>query len=181
MLATSHVVQTGPYPRIEPHPGSKDPDIHRPVDLIYQEKQWRRLERDVASAGDEIAVSRWVDPQNAGRAEDITTPPDRYVIGIAMRSTRLRLATDRQVIFDGVMPVGTLHLSCPSRRLSAQFDGPFDFLHLHVAAAYFRRQRAIARLNPPEDMNDLVLLRDSFAEHLGKALIQHGPTLVVQI
>jgi AraC-like DNA-binding protein len=105
------------------------------------------------------------------------TPPDRYVIGVAMRSTRLRLATGRQVIFDGVMPAGTLYLSCPSRPLSAQFDGPFDFLHLHVGADYFRRQRAVTQLNSAEALNDLILLRDSFAEQLGRALIEHGTIL----
>jgi AraC-like DNA-binding protein len=62
----------------------------------------------------------------------------------------------------------------PSRQLNAQFDSPFDFLHLHVAADYIRRHRAMAQLNSTDELNDLILLRDSSAEQLGKALIQHG-------
>src|SRR5262249_13167342 len=57
---------------------------------------------------------------------------------------------------------------------TAHFDSPFDFLHLHVAADYFRAQRAAAQLNSAEDSHDLILLRDPFAEQLGKALIEHG-------
>lgn len=177
MLATSPVVQTGPYPQMGARVGSKDQDVRPHADILYQEKKWRRLDCDVASAGEEIAVSRWMDPQNAGRTDEATTPLDRYVIGVAMRSTRLRLVAGSQVIFDGIMPAGTLHLSCPSRQLSAQFVGPFDFLHLHVAVDYFRRQRAITQLNSAEELTDFILLRDSFAEQLGRAVIQHGTIL----
>ncbi|WP_376708159.1 AraC family transcriptional regulator [Bradyrhizobium cenepequi] len=97
------------------------------------------------------------------------------MVAIALKSTRLTLTRGRQVIFDGVMPAGTLHVTAPSTQLAAQFHAPYDFLHFHVPAEYLRGQRAAAEpRSTSEDLADLILLRDPFAEQLGRALIERG-------
>jgi AraC-like DNA-binding protein len=174
MLTGPSLVQTDPHPRINGRAGAKEQEFRRPIEVLYQEEKWRRLEGNVTPATGEITISRWVDLQNSGRTEETITPSDQYVVGIALLPTRIRLATERQIIFDGVMRAGALHVSCPCRQLSAHFDSPFDFLHLHVAADYFQAHRAEAQLNSTRGLDDLLILRDSLSEQLGRTLIEHG-------
>jgi AraC family transcriptional regulator len=143
---------------------------------FHRERKWRQFERSVGAAIEDIAISRWRDPQNTSRHEEATTPSDRYFIGIALKITRLKLTRGRQAIFDGIMPVGSLYVSAPSKQLSAQFHAPYDFLHFHVSANYFPSQRSVMQLAAVEGLNDLVLLRDPFAEQLAKALTEQGNT-----
>jgi AraC family transcriptional regulator len=143
---------------------------------FYRERKWRQFERSVGAAIEDIAISRWRDLQNNFRHEEATTPPDRYFIGIALKITRMKLTRGRQAIFDGIMPAGTLYVSAPSKQLSAQFHAPYDFLHFHVSANYFPSRRSATQLAAVEGLNDLVLLRDPFAEQLAKALTEHGTT-----
>ena len=74
------------------------------------------------------------------------------------------------------MPAGTLYVSAPSKQLSAQFHTPCDFLHFHVSPDYFPSQQLATRLPGTEGLNDLIVLRDPFAEQLAKALTEHGDT-----
>jgi AraC family transcriptional regulator len=141
---------------------------------FHRERKWRQFERSVGAATEEIIISRWNDPQSTSRREEATTPSDRYFIGIALKLTRLTLTRSRQTIFDGVMPAGTLYISAPSRQLSAQFHAPSDFLHFHVSAHYFPSRRSATQILVVDGLNDLVLLRDPFAEQLAKALTEHG-------
>jgi AraC family transcriptional regulator len=143
---------------------------------LHRERRWRQIEHGVGAAVEDIAISRWSDLQNTFRHEDATTPADRYFIGIALKITRLKLTRGGQAIFDGIMPAGTLYVSAPSKQLSAQFHAPYDFLHFHVSANYFPSQRSMTQPAAVEDLNDLVLLRDPFAEQLAKALTEHGNT-----
>jgi AraC-like DNA-binding protein len=156
--------------------GSEDQKAPQGVRSLYGERHWRQLGHSVCGATEDIEISRWTDPGNTSRREEATTPADRYFIGIALKTTRLRLSRGRQTIFEGVMPAGTLYVSAPLKQLSAQFDAPFDFLHFHVSADYFRMQGSTTPFIPAEDLNDLVLLRNSFAEQLAKALIENRDT-----
>jgi AraC-like DNA-binding protein len=71
------------------------------------------------------------------------------------------------------MPAGTLYIGAPSQQLSAQFHAPCDFLHFHVSASsYFPNLRPGPA--SAEGFNDLVLLRDPFAEQLAKALTERA-------
>jgi AraC family transcriptional regulator len=141
---------------------------------LRQERKWRQLDRSGCEAIEDIAISRWTDPENTSLHGEATTPPNRYFIAIALKPTRVRLTRGRQTIFDGIMPAGTLYVSAPSKQLTAQFNAPFDFLHFHVATGYFPIERSAPQSLPTEELDDLVLLRDSFAEQLAKALIEHG-------
>jgi AraC-like DNA-binding protein len=154
--------------------GSEDQESADRAQALRHERKWRQFDRGVCDAIEDIAISRWTDLENASLHGEATTPPDRYFIAIALKSTRVRLTRGRQTIFDGIMPAGTLYISAPSRQLTAQFNAPFDFLHFHVATGYFPIERSASQSIPTEDLDDLVLLRDSFAEQLAKALIEHG-------
>jgi AraC-like DNA-binding protein len=157
---------------VSPQAGSEDQEVAHGAQALHHERNWRQLERSADAATEDIAISRWTDLRNVSRHEQAITPPDRYFIGIALKITRLRLTRGRQTIFDGIMPAGTLYVSAPSKQLSAQFHTPFDFLHFHVSVNYFPMQRSA--IVSTEGLNDLILLRDSFAEQLAKALTEHG-------
>jgi AraC-like DNA-binding protein len=149
--------------------------LHR-TQALLPEWQWRRLERSVGAATEDISISRWTDAQDTTRHAEATTPANRYFIAIALKATRLKLTRGRQTIFDGIMPTGTLYVSAPSKQLSAQFRAPCDFLHFHVSPNYFPSQQLATQFLGMEGLNDLILLRDPFAEQLAKALTEHGNT-----
>jgi AraC family transcriptional regulator len=155
---------------------SQEQEVSYGTQVLHLERKWREFQRTVGVAIEDIGVSRWRDSNNASRHAEATTPPDRYFIGIALKITRLKLTRGRQAIFDGIMPAGTLYVSAPSKQLSAQFDGPYDFLHFHVSENYFALERSMTKLAAVEGLNDLVLLRDPFAGQLAKALIARGNT-----
>lgn len=138
------------------------------ADMIHQEKHWRTPEDSTGSAHEEVLVSRWTDLRDETRHVWSTTPSDRYVIAIALRTTRLTLTREGTVIFDGVMPVGALHVTRPSTRLRAHFRGGYDFLHFFVSVDDIEQQDGSLR---ERDKSDLILLRDPLAEQLAKALV----------
>jgi AraC family transcriptional regulator len=150
----------------------QEQEVSHETQAFHRERKWRQLERSVGPAIGDIAISYWRDLQNTSRHEEATTPPDRYFMGIALKITRLKLTRGRQAIFDGIMPAGTLYVSAPSKQLSAQFDGPYDFLHFHVSANYFPSQPPATQLVAIEGLNDLVLLRNPFTEQLAKVLTE---------
>ncbi|WP_426610479.1 helix-turn-helix domain-containing protein [Bradyrhizobium sp. McL0616] len=137
------------------------------------ERRWRQPDPNAATAPDDITISRWTCSQTGTRHEEATTPSDRYFFAIALKTTRVKLTRGRHTIFDGVMPAGTLYIGAPSQQLRAQFYAPCDFLHFHVSAgSYFPNLRAGAA--SAAGFNDLVLLRDPFAEQLAKALTERA-------
>src|ERR1700743_666318 len=88
---------------------------------VREERTWRCLtdfDRGTGVAAD-ILVSRWVDSRSSCRHEQYVSPSDRYIIGVSLRTTRLRLTRGPHTIFDGVMPAGTLHVTGPSQQLTA--------------------------------------------------------------
>ncbi len=170
MLTTTQAGRVG----IDLQDRLQEQEVWYGTQAFHRERKWRQPERGVGTAIEDIAISRWKDLQNTSRHEEATTPADRYFIGIALKTTRLKLTRGRQAIFDGVMPAGTLYVSAPSMQLSAQFNAPYDFLHFHVAENYFPVRRSVTQLAAVEGLNDLVLLRDPFAGQLAKALTGQG-------
>lgn len=171
MLSESSIVHTG-SPWVDLQSPLANDEILRGPSAVFREQMWRQPNRDDDASGAAILISRWTDARNVCRFEESLTPSDRYVISIALKSTRLNLTRGRQIIFDGVMPAGSLHVSSPSRRLRAQFQAPFDFLHFHISADHFAGRIFAGPADPIEQLNDLILLRDSFAEQLAKALTE---------
>jgi AraC family transcriptional regulator len=151
----------------------REPDFPQARRAFPHERKWRQPEQSGIAAED-ITISRWTCAQPVARREEATTPPDRYFISIALKTTRLKLTRRNHVIFDGIMPAGSLYVGGPSKQLSAQFDAPCDFLHFHICVSCFPSFPSGMDASTPEGLNDLVLLRDPFAEQLAKALTEHG-------
>jgi AraC family transcriptional regulator len=145
---------------------------------LCEERSWRRLAEDDESRAIEadILVSRWVDSRTSCRYERAVSSPDRHIIGVALKTTRLKLTRGPLTIFDGIMPAGTLHVTGPSQSLAAEFYAPCDFIHFHVASDYLRKRQLAARSDlsqPIRELNDLII-RDPLAEMLGRTLIERG-------
>ncbi|MCK1387557.1 AraC family transcriptional regulator [Bradyrhizobium sp. 21] len=147
--------------------GARDREIPRATQAIARESQWRQFDPG-PQATEDVAISRWEEARSTS-SHQATTPEDRYFVGIALKTTRAKLTRDRQVVFDGVMPAGTLYLTAPSKPLGVQFQAPCAFLHFHISADHFP-----AQFSATDGLNDLVLLRDPLAAELAKTLIEHG-------
>lgn len=156
-------------------PNRRNSDPPRETRAFPLERRWRQPGQRTGTASDDITISRWTCVQTGIRHEEATTPIDRYFLAIALKTTRVKLTRGRHTIFDGVMPAGSLYIGAPSQQLSAQFHAPCDFLHFHVSAgSYFPPLRPGAGSASHEGLNDLILLRDPFAEQLAKALTERG-------
>ena len=145
--------------------------------VLCEERNWRRsVTFDDEPAEADILVSRWVDSSNSRRYEETMSASDRHIIGVALKTTRLRFTRGSHTIFDGIMPAGTLHITGPSQALMAEFHTPCDFIHFHVANNFLRKRRDAAHIHsrqPLPDLNDLVI-RDPLAELLSRTLIENG-------
>jgi len=141
---------------------------------IHREEKWRQLAPTAGVIPADILISRWTDPSATSRRAETNSPEDRYVIAIALKTTRLSLARAGRVIFDGAMPAGTLHVTGPSRQLSAHFRAPYDFLHFHVATDYFQTHQTGQAESGADDGGDMILLRDALAEQLARSLLGRG-------
>lgn len=148
--------------------GSRNHEVLRAPQAIFREGRWRQIDRTPEDAIDDITISRWEDPRSAS-SHEATTPEDRYFVGIALKTARAKLTRDRQIIFEGTMPAGSLYVTAPSKPLGVQFQSPCDFLHVHISTNHLP-----AHLLATDGLNDLVLLRDPLAAELAKALIEHG-------
>jgi AraC family transcriptional regulator len=142
---------------------------------LFRERKWRCLDRDCGRAvHDAILVSRWVGQNSGCRQQNALSPPDRYVVGIALKTTQLTLTRGIQTIFDGVMPAGTVHMTRPAQQLSAEFRMPSDFIHFHILRDYFQEQRSEAHQSPRQPLRDTsdLFLRDALAEQLARVLLE---------
>ncbi|WP_441228408.1 helix-turn-helix domain-containing protein [Tardiphaga sp. 20_F10_N6_6] len=93
-----------------------------------------------------------------------------------MKTSRVELTSNSKTIFNGVMHIGSVFVTRPLQAVSAVFEEPCDFVHFHILSGCYQRVRrdAIVRLpSPIRDLPDLII-RDTFAELLGRALIQSG-------
>ena len=120
-----------------------------------------------------VAVTRWADDANS-RTEEVTIPANRYIVSMAMKNTRLAITRDSATIFDGTMPAGTLHVGMPSSELRITLLAPFDFIHFHVPAGLFDKHDSQQQFRHGFEPTEIVLLRDSFAEQLCRALQRHS-------
>jgi AraC-like DNA-binding protein len=150
----------------------KDAGLHREV-------AWRQsLSDDLAERPEhEIEVSRWTDPRIGERSRVrhglSTTPRDSHIVSVALKAAELKLSTDSGVLFDGLMPSGTLHVSGPGQRLAAEFRSPYDFLHLRVSNEFLGEEGFLPGREQGWCCPDVKLLfRDSVAETLSRSLVE---------
>jgi AraC family transcriptional regulator len=144
---------------------------------VREEKTWRCpavADRRPPIEAD-ILVSRWVDARSYCRQDETVSSFDRHVIGVALKTTRIKFTRGSLTVFDGIMPAGTLHVTGPSQPLAAEFRAACDFIHFHVANDYLRSLQDAVRSGsqPSPDLNDLVL-RDPLAESLSRTLVDSG-------
>jgi len=139
---------------------------------LHEERAWRCP----SVADGDVLISRWVDGRSCCRYERAVSPPDRHVIGVALKTTRLKFTRGQYTIFDGIMPAGTLHVTGPSQLLIAEFFRPCDFVHLYVSSDYLRKhQNVFIPIALPTHPGDR-FVRDSLAELLARTLAESGNT-----
>jgi AraC family transcriptional regulator len=120
----------------------------------------------------DIIVARWTDTRTEDRRAAVVAPDGQFVLGVALRPTRARLLSGREMIFDGVMTSGMTYVCRPSQTLHAEFAGPADILHLYVAGGSIHTQQH-AEMNAgthSETSRANMLSRDALIEHLARAV-----------
>jgi AraC family transcriptional regulator len=141
---------------------------------LQEERRWRHPAGFDRASDANILASRWLDSRTSFRREEAESSPDRHVVSIALRSTRLKLTRGARTVYDGVMPAGMLQVTGPSQRLTAEFQAPCDFIHFYVRNDYLRERRDAAHSGSAQPMRDLgdLTVRDPLAEQLGRTLIE---------
>ena len=146
---------------------------------LYEERVWRCPGAiDERPREQDILISRWIDRRSLRRCENAVSPSERYVIGVALKTTRLKFMRGPHTIYDGIMPAGTLHVTGPGQLLTAEFFEPCDFIHFHVSSDYLRDRQDAAGVEPTKatsNLNDLII-RDPLAELLGRTLVEDNNT-----
>ena len=104
-----------------------------PRAVIAAETAWRRPPAPPGQVRPGILASRWESSEQRVQEVSAETTADRYLIGLVLRPTDIRLSVSGQVVQDGVASPGMMHVSEPSASASCLFRGPYDLLHLHVA------------------------------------------------
>jgi AraC-like DNA-binding protein len=174
------------FPYSQKYPGKLDASLatRSSIDLeedrhcVALERVWRRPMQNerLTSRHSWIVVSRWVDERTFNRVEEANSVPDRHVIGIAMRTARLKLSRDSATVFEGTMNAGTAYVTDASLPLRAELHTSCDFVHLHVDSA--RLDPSIFR-GPPAALSgecelDGFVVRDALIERLARSLIEAG-------
>ena len=146
---------------------------------LYEERIWRCPGAiDERPREQDILISRWIDRRSLRRCENAVSPSERYVIGVALKTTRLKFMRGPHTIYDGIMPAGTLHVTGPGQLLTAEFFEPCDFIHFHVSSGYLRDRQDAAGVEPTKatsNPNDLII-RDPLADLLGRTLVEDNNT-----
>jgi AraC family transcriptional regulator len=126
----------------------------------------------IPRGANEIIVARWTDTRTEDRRAAVVAPDGQFVLGVALRPTRARLLSGREMIFDGVMASGMTYVCRPSQTLHAEFAGPADILHLYVAGGSIHAQQQ-AEMNAgmhSESLRATMLSRDALIDHLARAV-----------
>jgi len=133
------------------------------------ERHWREAQVvDEADCGPVLAA-RWIDDRRGIWRETAEAPPARYVIALALRSTRTRWTHRQSRIADGIMPAGSVCATAPGEALEAEFEGPCDFVHFYVDAEY--AGNLAAAIDPLGDRNiENTVVRDPLGAQLGRSL-----------
>ncbi len=120
----------------------------------------------------EIIVARWTDLRTEDRRAAVVAPDGQFILGVALRPTRARLLSGREMIFDGVMAAGMTYVCRPSQTLHAEFAGPADILHLYVAggSTHTQRHAEVTSGLHGERSRANMLSRDALIELLARAV-----------
>jgi AraC family transcriptional regulator len=130
------------------------------------------LASETLRSANEIIVARWTDTRTEDRRAAVVAPDGQFVLGVALRPTRVRLLSGREMIFDGVMASGMTYVCRESQTLHAEFAGPADILHLYVVGGSIRtQQHADMNSGMQSDTSRATMLsRDALIDHLARAV-----------
>jgi AraC family transcriptional regulator len=146
--------------------------------VICEERRWRCPSgfEHGCTICDEMLISRWIDSGSSFSYQDGRLFPDRYVVSIALKNTRVCLARNLHTIFDGAMPAGTVYVTGPSPSLTARFMAPCDFIHLYVPYDFIQNRHDAMRSSGIRERRDLIdlIIRDPLTEILARTLIEGG-------
>ncbi|AUC99124.1 AraC family transcriptional regulator [Bradyrhizobium sp. SK17] len=137
---------------------------------LTEEIQWR--EADSPEGHCQIKASRWVADRGSPRNAHSVTPDHCHIVSVAIKPSRVRLAAGSEIISEGLMAPGTVHVSAPGQRLTARFSPPFDFLHFYVDNQFLIEQRLIH--DGTSEGRPASPFRDPLAEKCGRSLLDFG-------
>ncbi|KIS48150.1 DNA-binding protein [Burkholderia cenocepacia] len=97
------------------------------------ESQWRQPDlstsRVCAARSTGVVVARWQIQSHAPR--QFVAPALRYyTVGVALRCSDIFFSVDGKMIHDGMISVGSAHVTAPGQTAEAVFRRPCDVLHL---------------------------------------------------
>lgn len=133
---------------------------------VKHEARWRQPASRFRES--DIGVSRSLDPRTAERSVVAVTPAACYVVSICLTAVRLSLTSGSELLFEGLMAPGTLHISIPSEQLVAKIRTPCDFLHVYAGNAVIRE----GGQNPDAFCIQRYPFRDRLVEMLGRSLVE---------
>jgi AraC family transcriptional regulator len=129
-----------------------------------------------APGSDALEVFRWRSSEGGLGRRQVIRPLSRYLVNIAVATTRLRLVRDERVVFNGPMPAGMIMVFEPGQAILAEFEAPADFLVFRATDAGLARLLADAKGR--EDVSRPTLRdfigRDLLVEQLSRTLLAEG-------
>ena len=138
---------------------------------IPDEVRWREPNATRGFARCDVRVSRWSASSGVEHEHESKTPSQRHIVSLALSVSKLRLSTRSAIIFDGLIPSGTIYISVPGQQLTARFTPPFDFLHFHVENSFLREEGIPLEAGAFSHRGETQLFRDPLMEALGRSLI----------
>jgi len=140
---------------------------------LIEEWAWRRP--PAAMPGDvsaRILVTRWRDRQ-ASADRQVALATDCYIIALCLEGVAVRLGHDDATLYEGALAPGAMLLMSPDPALTAEFDGPCDFLHIYLSPMAWRRRAAeFWGADTPAPAGGIAVVRDSLAEQLARSLLR---------
>jgi len=100
-----------------------------------QELLWRHPPATLlpADSAERLLVTRWRNSQETAHRER-GSATDCCVVALSMQAVSVRIMRDGATVYDGALPPGAMFLAAPGEELTADFDGPCDFLHIYLPA-----------------------------------------------
>jgi AraC family transcriptional regulator len=158
---------------------AREPYGHRDrfstIPAVVDEVAWRALPSVCVTPPSEarIVAARWRSLEASTAEAEAETPADFHVMGIALRSMNVRIASAGKTVLDGVVAAGTFNVTPPSVPAHGIFRGAYDVIHLFVPNTLIaecddnmlghRARISYTGIEPG---------RDAIVEWLGRALLE---------
>ncbi len=108
---------------------------------------------------------------------EIPAQRDRYVIGIVLRRTGIRIVTSDSTIYTGFALPGQVYVTGPNVSTGYLFEGPYDVLHLHISSALVAESIQAVSDHPRMSGMETGTFQDCVIERLALTLVTSGQML----